>query len=273
MEPVGIYPTFVGRLGNNLFQIAACIGYAQRENVGWGIRKGYRDHGFQMDQVDRFLPWLPACSHTFRAYNEPYFYHQNIPYHSSGVRIVGFWQSKKYWENAEDQVKKWIKVPIVPGYEDYVSIHVRRGDYVQHSNSFPPITADYLYRAMEFHAGANVRKFMFFSDDIEWCKQFMAKGFIYQKKGLNTDLHLTEKDFKIEFSEGRNEFEDLSLMASCGNHIISNSTLAWWGAYLGHNPKKIVVSPHHLNWFGPSNPHRENTFDLLPKEWIQIKFR
>ncbi len=252
-----IYPQFIGRLGNNLFQIAATIGYAERENVGWGIRKGYRDHGFQMDQVDRFLPWLPACSHTFRAYNEPYFYHQNIPYHSNGVRIVGFWQSKKYWENAEDQVKKWIKVPIVPGYSDYVSIHVRRGDYVQYSNSFPPITKDYLEAAVEHFYSYAMHKFMVFSDDPQWCKDTL------KDYGLN----------KFEFSEGRNEFEDLSLMASCGSHIISNSTLAWWGAYLGHNPDKIVVSPHHLNWFGFQNPHRENTFDLLPKEWIEVRFR
>ncbi len=256
--PPMIYPQFIGRLGNNLFQIAACIGYAERENVGWGIRKGYRDPGFQQDQVDRFLPWLPSCNTTFRGYNEPYFYHQNIPYHSNGVRIVGFWQSKKYFENAEDQVKKWIKVPIVPGYEDYVSIHVRRGDYVQHSNSFPPITVEYLTKAVDFMIG-NFKHVLICSDDIQWCKE----NFIY-KNSIGG---------RCEYSEGRNEFEDLSLMASCGHHIISNSTLAWWGSYLGHNPNKIVVAPHHLNWFGNSNPFKNDTFDLLPKEWIQIKFR
>ena len=79
--------------------------------------------------------------------------------------------------------------------------------------------------------------------------------------------------YQYEFSEGRNEYEDMSLMASCGNHIISNSTLAWWAAWLGHNPDKTVVCPHHLNWFGPANPHREHTFDLFPPTWNEIKFR
>lgn len=211
-----------------------------------------------MDQVDRFFPWLPACTDTFRAYNEPYFYYQKIPWHSNGVRIVGFWQSKKYWENAEDQIKRWIKVPITPGYEDFVSIHIRRGDYVQYSNSFPPVNKQYVEEAITaIYRRVLTNKFMVFSDDIEWCKQNIKP--------------IAGEHF--EYSEGRNEFEDLSMMASCGHHIISNSTLAWWAAYLGHNPDKTVVSPHHLNWFGPANPHRENTFDLLPKEWIQIKFR
>ncbi len=259
MNEQKIYPQFIGRLGNNLFQIAACIGYAQKHNVGWGIRKGYRDHGFQQDQVDRFLPWLPAFGGTFRAYNEPYFYHQEIPYHEQGVRLVGFWQSWKYFKDAEEEVRKWIKVPITPGYEDYVSIHVRRGDYVQHSGSFPPITEEYvadaaikiLLKLSEIEK--RDYKFIVFSDDIRWCKDTFPNHW--------------------EFSEGRNEFDDLALMASCGHHIISNSTLAWWGAWLGQNPNKIVVAPHHLNWFGPANPHKENTFDLFPQEWHEIKFR
>lgn len=242
-----IYPFFIGRLGNNLFQIAACIGYAQKHNVEWGIHKGYVERGFNVNQVDRFLPWLPDRNGwQFKAYNEPCFNYRDIPFHPHGVRLVGFWQSERYFDNAKDQVRKWIKVPKKTGMEDYVSVHVRRGDYVQHSSGFPPITVDYIGQALAHFPG---KKIMFFSDDIEWCK-----------------IHFKN----CEYSEGLNEWEDLTLMASCGGHVISNSTLAWWGAWLGEGK---TVAPHWLNWFGPSNPHNQNTFDLLPKEWIQIKFR
>ena len=255
MNNILIYPTFVGRLGNNLFQIAACIGYAKENHCGWGVRKGYHDHGFGMFQVDKFFPHLPECHHQFRAYNEPYFYHQRIPWHTNGVRIVGFWQSLKYFIDAQDEVKKWLRLDYQKGYEGYTSIHVRLGDYVQHSGSFPPITHEYVRKAIEHFPDG---KFMVFSDDIKAVKRLFAN-----------DLY----DFTFEYSEGRNEFEDMSVMASCGNHIISNSTLAWWSAYLGQNPDKKVVSPHHLNWFGINNPFRFDTFDLLPEEWIKIKFR
>ena len=256
MNEQKIYPHFIGRLGNNLFQIAACIGYAKRHNVGWGIRKGYVEQGFQAFQVDQFLPWLPSCPHTFRGYSEPYFHHQEIPYHEQGVRLVGFWQSEKYFVNAIDEVKKWIKVPHVPGYSGFVSIHVRRGDYVQHAASFPPVTVEYIEQSLN---KIRTGRALVCSDDIQWCKDNLG--------------HLNTSQLQIEFSEGRNEFEDLAAMASCDHHIISNSTLAWWAAWLGHNPEKTVVCPHHLNWFGPANPHREDTFDLFPPTWNEIKFR
>jgi len=102
-------------------------------------------------------------------------------------------------------------------------------------------------------------KFLVFSDDIQWCKENIKSNPWHD----------------IEFSEGRNELQDLSLMASCGHHIIANSTFSWWGAYLGHNPTKIVISPSHKrgNWFGLESGIKQDCIDLLPSDWIQIEFR
>jgi hypothetical protein len=61
-------------------------------------------------------------------------------------------------------------------------------------------------------------------------------------------------------------------MASCSHHIIANSTFSWWGAYLGHNPNKIVISPDPSSWFGPGFTGGVPK-DLIPDEWIKIKFR
>lgn len=268
MKPL-IRPRFIGRLGNNMFQIAACIGYAKKYNVGWGIKKGYKERGFNAFQVDKYFPNLPACDSYFKAYTEfqeewaglEFNYHE-IPFHPNGCELVGFWQSEKYFENAKDEVRKHLQFNFVEGYRDYVSIHVRRGDYVNHSGSFPPVTLNYVDRAIShLHHETGLVKFMVFSDDINWCKSEF-KNSIY-------------KDFEWEFSEGRNEYEDLCLMASCGHNIIANSSFSWWAAWLNTNPNKIVVSPSHKrgNWFGMEAGVKHDCIDLISKEWIQIEFR
>jgi hypothetical protein len=193
-------------------------------------------------------------------YDECHFNYHELPNKGDSVFLSGFWQSFKYFEHCKEEVKKVFELPHVPGYEDYVSIHVRRGDYVQHNGSFPPITVEYVIKSIQQIESlfGNWPKVIFFSDDIQWCKHnFSPFG-------------------PVEiYSEGRNELEDLSLMASCGHHIIANSSFSWWGAYLGHNPNRIVVSPSAKwgNWFGHTAGFKKECVDLLPPEWHQIEFR
>jgi len=262
-----IRPRFIGRLGNNAFQIAAAIGYAKKYNVGWGVKKGYKERGFNVNQVDRFLPHLPSCNSFFKPYTE--FQHQwagfefnyhEIPFHPNGCELVGFWQSEKYFKHAADEVRKAINIDYIGGFEDYCSIHVRRGDYVNHATNFPPVTDLYLDRALdELYDKVGRLKLLWFSDDIEWCKQAAKR---------------VAPDYHHEFSE-LNEWKDLCFMASCGHNIIANSSFSWWGAWLNKNPDKIVISPSHKagQWFGPDAGVKHDCIDLIPEGWIEIEFR
>jgi hypothetical protein len=58
---------------------------------------------------------------------------------------------------------------------------------------------------------------------------------------------------------------DLILMASCKNFVIANSSLSWWGAWLGSRQGKIVVAPRQ--WFKGGTNTIE---DLIPPNWISI---
>jgi hypothetical protein len=236
-----------------MFQCAAAIGYAKKYNVGWACPNDTRES----PNFHSYFPGLPKYDgnefRSFQAHDPSQFNYSPIPFNPNGTRLIGFFQSEKYFEGAEDEIRKVFKLDIKP--VDAVSIHVRRGDYVQYANSFPPVDPMYIGLAMKVF---QTKKFIVFSDGIEWCKSEFNNG--------------TYPEHEFEFSEGRNEYEDLSLMASCSHHIIANSTFSWWGAWLGHNPNKIVVSPSADNWFGPGFTGGVPK-DLIPSNWHQIKFR
>lgn len=277
----------IGRLGNSMFQIAMSIGYARKYGYKWAAQE--RPHNNE-SAIHRVFPNLPKTNETGKIFQEHpakvcqqhrthydlcHFDYHDIPDMGANVYFVGFWQSYKYFEHCNDEIKELFKLPHVEGYEDYVSIHVRRGDYVQHAGSFPPITEKYLYDAMGMlTAKTDCKKFIFFSDDIQWCKDFVSKGVEFQEADTNGILrNYKTEDFTFEFSEGRNELQDLSLMASCGHHIIANSTFSWWASYLGHNPDRIVISPSAETWFGPTAGVKQPVKDLILPEWIQIPTR
>jgi hypothetical protein len=58
----------------------------------------------------------------------------------------------------------------------------------------------------------------------------------------------------------------LFLMSKMKNLILSNSTFAWWGAYLNQNDGIIIVPDP---WFGP-NYSGKNTNDLYYPKWIKF---
>lgn len=245
----------IGRLGNQLFQLAATIGYAKKHNMEWAVPT----NTYEVPDFHQMFPNLPLCGlggqPRYNACEPAQFPYHEIPRYRDGVILVGFFQSLKFFEHAQEEVKNAINIKYVDGYENHTSLHVRRGDYIEHSASFPPITLDYISEALSRIPSGKV---LVFSDDIDWCRH-------------NIPASVSGVDF--EFSEGRSTYEDLCLMASCGNHIIANSSFSWWGAYLGRNPEKIIVSPHHESWFGKSNGSYGFTQDLIPEGWNQIKFR
>lgn len=260
----------IGRLGNNMFQIAAAIGYARKYGYEWAVDPS-KGHGEPYSSIHKVFPNLPKlepsgvrhhehphgyCPQHNTSYDLCHFDYHEITDKGPNVILTGFYQSWKYFEHCKEEVKEVFKLPHLGGYEDYASIHVRRGDYVQHAGSFPPITIDYIIKAFE-HIPLTINKAVVFSDDIKWCKENIFK------KGI----------VSFEFSEGRTELEDLSLMASCGHHIIANSSFSYWGAYLGHNPNRIVISPSKETWFGISSGVKSPVVDLILPEWIQIPTR
>lgn len=249
----------IGRTGNNLFQTAACIGYAKQNGFKWLVptRRGNGDNDPWL--LPKFWPELPYGDFNGEQYHQhdpKDFNYKPIPRFDRGVKLVGFFQSEKWFENAKEEVKAAFPLKHYPEYEGYVSIHVRRGDYVTHSNSFPPVTYEYISDGVDkvCEMTKSFWPVMVFSDDIEWCKTKFSNW------------------HGVIFNEDSNEYTALSKMASCSHHIIANSSFSWWGAWLGHNQNKIVVAPDPSSWFGPGFTGGVPV-DLIPNSWTKIKFR
>lgn len=238
--------SIAGRLGNNLFQIAAVIGTARRNNC---------DYVFPPWRYNQFLAHpLPTSERIYapRIIREQQDYHYqeiNLNYFPCNTDLKGYFQSYKYFDFIRSEIKERFefKTKYAIVYADHLmspptcAIHVRHGDYLIKPHVHPIQDMDYYLKAKDIIKGIDPSvKYMVFSDNLEWCK----------------DHHLGD------YYGGTNEVKDLSLMIACRYHIIANSSFSWWAAYLSNS--KHVIAPWH--WSGVVS----DTADLILPEWERI---
>lgn len=224
------------------------IGYTSKHGGNWGIPAGYRHK-----TIYNYWPNLPLSKPLTNVsiWEEPGFNYTEIPKHGNDLKLHGFFQSLKYFEHCQDEVRHWIRLKETP--IDRVGIHIRRGDYVTYADRFPPLGNKYLSESTDYFKSKGYNNFIVFSDDIAWCKNYFK-----------------DKSGNFIYSEGRNEYQDLSLLASCEHVIMSSSTFSWIAAWYNTNKNKIIITPSKETWFGQANDLNDKTFDLLPDNWIQM---
>lgn len=179
--------------------------------------------------------------------------------------LDGYWGSEKYFGHIDKVIRNELRIiePIDPINLKYlekitngnsVSIHVRRGDFVniQTNLQFHGVCSlKYYSEAIDYIAN-KVEKpiFYIFSDDSEWCMS-----------NINVHYPVTY----ITHNGEEKDYEDFRLLSQCKHHIIANSTFSWWGAWLGSDPNKIVIAPK--KWL----MIEEKLYrDVIPENWIQI---
>lgn len=239
----------LGRLGNQLFQYASLRGISSKNNQEFMIPKTELFDYFEMSGANIGRRNSPTFQEKDFHFDEELF--TKFQY---DVDLFGYYQSEKYFRHIEDEIRRdfafkkhiygpcWEMIKEIP---ERMSLHVRRGDYLQKPDCHPPCTIEYYEQALsKFDESIPV---LIFGDDPEWCKE---------QKLFSSD--------RFMIAEGNSVEVDLCLMAMCQYHILSNSSLAWWGAWLANS--QLVVAPKR--WFGPSLPH--NTDDLYLEHWELI---
>ena len=134
-----------------------------------------------------------------------------------------------------------------------VAVSVRHGiDYIDLGWN---IEADYYLKAIDVLSKRITNlQFFVFSDDIEWCKKIIPNS--YKITFVNS------KDSNCGYTCG------IYLMSKCKHNMISNSTYAWWGAWLNNNPDKIIIYPQ--KWI-PIKSHLKTIYsELFPSSWLAI---
>lgn len=191
---------------------------------------------------------------------EPGVYHPNV-FSTKNCTFVGYWQSEKYFKDVRKLLlTKFTFTKIVPDLEKfadmlenngYVSVHIRRGDYLSNQDVYMGVcTREYYLKAIEYIENKNHNtKLIFFSDDMVWVKENLkVPNALYFDKGRFTNYA---------------DWYDMYLMSRCRHNIIANSTFSWWGAWLNQNENKIVVAPRR--W------HKNNTTpDIWCEEWVRL---
>lgn len=167
--------------------------------------------------------------------------------------LTGYFQSEKYFMDVEEQVRRaftfsegiWkgqdeeIKRKMqnflgqIQGCES-VSVHVRRGDYLEKEEIYGGICTEAYYKsAIEYmQRKRKESRFFLFSNDPEWVREW-----------VNANYRGDNRFVIIEGTQEETGYLDLFLMSRCKNHIIANSSFSWWGAWLDENPRKRVIAP------------------------------
>lgn len=159
-----------------------------------------------------------------------------------GVNPDIWLQSPEHFAGSEDYIKEVFGEGIRTMKDPFVSVHIRRGDYVKHSMFVQLWETDYYERAMAQFPDDT--RFLIFSDDQAYCRSRWSGS-------------------RFNYSNGRDEIEDMNLMASCHHNIIANSSFSWWAAYLNPNPNKRVIYPKA--W------HTDGVVRVgFPKEWVPL---
>ncbi len=183
------------------------------------------------------------------------------------IYLKGYWQSEKYFAASANIIRKELSFSflqhdktnhyreLIAAANNPVSLHIRRGDYVNNpgfNNQYGFIGLEYYYKAIAtLKEKTGNCDFFVFSDDLNWVAENLDIGSNY---------------IFVDNNNADGDMADLHLMSLCKHNIIANSSFSWWGAWLNNNQNKICTSPKE--WY--KNKPGFVMDDLIPDTWIKI---
>ena len=168
------------------------------------------------------------------------------------IHFEGYFQNLRYFSHNRKNVENLFLFNHTRAWQfltdhnldpkNIVTIHVRRGDYIDKHLYADPTSKEYIEEALSHFPG---KRPLFVAQDRQWVREhFPGELCSY----LPYDL------------------DDMSLMILAHNHIIWASSFSWWGAWLAN--KNQVVGPRH--WDRVDNTDVVSA--LYPPGWTVLEY-
>lgn len=177
---------------------------------------------------------------------------------SNPLRLHGYFQSTSYFESSHHEIFSLLnnEMNLTNEYkkiraalpDKFISVHFRRGDYVENSD-FHPLTSRWYYKKALNHLskhGIDFKKVIFTDDEL------------LAREMFPTDLVLTQKHLV-------NPFDNMFLMSQGEAIIGANSTFSLWASFLRNASGGVCVFPNR--WFGEGNLQN---LSPVPTNFIQL---
>jgi hypothetical protein len=222
---------------------------------------GYKKYGLMSKPVTGLLNLLGIAIINE---NDDYNFKPEYLKPSRGIKFfVGGWHSEKYFSEISDTVlntfqfnqkeidEENLKISKQINTPNSVSVHVRRGDFMD-SNNYSKLgavcTLEYFLLAIKkMKVLVADPHFFFFTNDVAWVR-----------------THFNGPDFTIiNINTGKNSWKDMFLISNCSHHINSNGSFSWWSSWLNKNRNPFVIVPKNFI----ANRYFE---DIYPENWIRL---
>lgn len=262
-----------GRLGNQLWQVAAAAGLARRAGARVSVPQRWS-----------YRPWLCLPADWYRAPSgrkcEAWQLDEQLAHIHPAARL--YLQDAGLLDGVEREVaaafapspraRQMIDSTVrVDEYRDDVAagaivMHVRRGDLLTQTPGHQPVLSVDYYRAA-LATFDDVDVVWLFSDEPD-VEQLVALADL-----LELDAHVKvmrstparSHQLNMYRREQALDWVDLQLMAEAHRHVIANSTYAWWAAWLSPDP-----SPRYPQaWHGPERAHIDASL-MFPQHWQMV---
>jgi len=253
-------------LGSQLFKIASTIAVAC-QNESEFVFPYWEPWNHFKNQI----PMFTTIDHK-EVYNKiedgnySYMIFNDYEKRSSIINLVGNLQSHKYFNRYLDRIKTYfqpketIEYFLKDKYKQFINkdaccaIHVNIDNATKDGKKERLTMPDYYNGAIQLMKNMNKVEnmiFFVFSDNIELAKMMFG----------------TEKA-DIYYVHELNHVFDFFLMSMFKNIIISNSSFAWWSAYISEYKTKKVVAP--AMWYDPKYSKVNPKKDLYQEGWRVI---
>ena len=265
----------MGGLGNQLFQIFTLIAYSLDTKNSFyiedqGIVHGHRKKNYWdniLKNIGKFRKPVKEINGAIREKGFNYEQLPPVPDKNINIKLLGYFQSYKYFHHQIDNIYKFTKIPEIRNqyndnydYQYTISLHFRVGDYKAIQEHHPLLKVEYYIDALSHiiqQTGRSNWQILFFCEDQD-LEYVHEKIEIIQKS-------FTELSF-IKIDSAFDDWEQMLIMSHCRHNIIANSSFSWFGAYF-RSSEGIVCYPK--TWFGPAQGKKDMK-DMFLDSWILI---